>query len=236
MLRAVLAVALAVALLAASLPAIDRAQHDHADSQVRSQLERLVTVARALAARNDPVPVGNAGATRTLTLRLPARGWRSAGVAYVAIGGVPGNATTDTSDGDVLAWRLTGGPPRVVRVEDIAIHTISDGRVAPDGRPLVVRESGRHRVELSLVRHRGRPVVLVRRFKSEDGTNPGRARGVRAKRGQSVPMRAGVRRRPPGGRRWRVSGPGRTCRRVGLPGDGRGCADRARRRGRAHAR
>lgn len=186
MLRAVLAVALAVALLAASLPAVDRAQRDHADSQVRSQLERLATAARALAARNDPVPVGNAGATRTVTLRLPARGWRSTGVAYVAIGGVPENAATDTPDGDVLAWRLAGGPPRVARLEGVAIHTVSDGRVAPDGRPLVVREPGRHRVELSLVRRRGRPVVLVRRFKPEGGTSPERARGVRAKRGRSV--------------------------------------------------
>lgn len=186
MLRAVLAVALAVALLAASLPAVDRARRDHADSQVRGQLERLATAARTLAARNDPVPVGNAGATRTVTLRLPARGWRSAGVAYVAIGGVPGNVTTDTPDGDVLAWRLAGGPTRVVRVEDVAVHTVADGRVAPDGRPLVVHEPGRHRVELSLVRHRGRPLVLVRRFKSEDGTSPERARSVRANRGRSV--------------------------------------------------
>jgi len=185
-LRAVLAVALAVALLAASLPAVDRARRDHADSQVRGQLERLATAARALAARNDPVPVGDAGATRALTLRLPARGWRSAGVAYVAIGGVPGNATTDTPDGDVLAWRLAGGPPRVVRVEGVAVHTVADDRIAPDGRPLVLRESGRHRVELSLVRHRGRPVVLVRRFKPEDGTSPERARGVRAKRRRGV--------------------------------------------------
>lgn len=190
MLRAVLAVALAVALLAASLPAVDGARRDHAASQVRSQLERLATAARDLAARNDPVPVGNAGATRTVTLRLPARGWHSAGVAYVAIGGSPENDTTDTPEGDVLAWRLVGGPPRVLRVEGVDLRTVmvAGDRLAPDGRPLVLRGSGRHRVELSLVRHRGRPVVLVRRFMPENGTNGTRARGVRAKRERSVPV------------------------------------------------
>lgn len=180
MLRAVLATALAVALLAASLPPIDQARRDNADAQVRSQLERLSTVARELSAHDDAVPVGTAGARRTLTLRIPSRGWRASGVDHVAIGGVPRNETTDPPRSDVLAWRLTGGPQRILRVEGVDLHTVVDGRVASDDRPLVVRATGPHVLELSLVRHRGRPVVLVRRFKSHEGARVARARSVRS--------------------------------------------------------
>lgn len=182
MLRAVLASALAVALLAASLPPIDQARRDQADAHVRSQLERLSTAAHELAADNDPVPVGTDGATRTVTLTVPARGWRATGIARVAIGGVPGNDATDAAGSDVLAWRLTGGPRRTLRIEGLDVHTVLDGRVAPDERPLVLRASGRHVVELALVRYRGGPVVLVRRFKPEEGAREGRARSVRSGR------------------------------------------------------
>lgn len=178
MLRAVLATALAVALLAASLPPIDQARRDNADAQVRSQLERLSTAAREISAHDDAVPVGTAGARRTLTLRIPSRGWRATGVDHVAIGGVPGNATTDTGRSDVLAWRVTGGPRRILRIEGVDLHTVVDGRVSSDERPLVVRAPGRHVLELSLVRRRGGTVVLVRGFKPHEGARVARARSL----------------------------------------------------------
>lgn len=167
MLRAVLAVGLAVALLAASLPPIDRARRDTADANVRSQLERLATAARELAADNDPVPVGSAGARRVVTITVPDRGWGAAEVAHVAIGGVTGNTTTDPRGSDVLAWRLTGGPRRSLRVEGVDLFAVADGRVTPDAQALVLR-GGRHVLELALVRHRGRSVVLVERRVTSD--------------------------------------------------------------------
>lgn len=187
MLRAVLAVALAVALVAASLPVIDRARRDHADARIQSQLERLSSVARELATNNDPVPVGAAGARRTVRLHVPGRGWHTTGVAYLAVGGAPGEDTPETAGGDVLAWRLPGGPRRVRRIEGVDLRTVVDGRVASDRRPLLVRGSGRRTVQLALVRHRGRPVVLVRRFKPGDGTTSGRARTIRP-RGRRRPL------------------------------------------------
>lgn len=179
MLRAVLAVAIAVALLAVSLPPIDAARRDTADSALRGTLEHLETVAENLEGNNDPVPVGSAGASRTATVRIPARGWHGVEVTRVTIGGLKGADSADTNGSDVFGWRLRGGPRHVLRVDRVDIHTVAAGIVLPDDRPLVLREPGRHVLELRLVRLEGKPVVLVRRFKPENGPIRGRGRTPR---------------------------------------------------------
>lgn len=193
MLRAVLAVALAAALLAVSLPVVEDARRDHAGSRVRSELRGVERAARALAADSDPVPVGAAGARRSVTVRLPARGWHAAPVAFVAVGGTVGNAS-DPAGSDVLAWRLAGGPRHAIRVEGIDIHRAEGGELAPDGRPLVLGGAGRHDLRLSLASHDGRAVVLVRRrgFNREDGTSREHGPPV-GNRGAGVRLRAGLR-------------------------------------------
>lgn len=179
MLRAVLAVAIAAALLAVSLPPIDAARRDNADSAMRRTLEHLETVTENLERNNDPVPVGSAGATRTVTVRIPARGWHGVEVTRVTIGGLKGADAADTNGSDVFGWRLRGGPRHVLRVDRVDIHAVAAGTVLPDDRPLVLGEPGRHVLELRLVRLEGNPVVLVRRFKPENGPIQGRARTPR---------------------------------------------------------
>lgn len=189
MLRAVLAVALAVALLAASLPAIDGARRDHADREVGSQLRQVGATLERFAARNDPVPPRGAGARATVRLHLPGRTWGTARVAYVAVGGAK-NAT-DPAGSDVLAWRVAGGPERTLRVDGIDLQVGGDGRIGPDGEPLVLHEPGRHRLVLALVSRDGRPVVLVRRFKAGNvATRPHarRARPAGSNRRQRLPV------------------------------------------------
>ena len=75
MIRAVLAVALASALLGAALPTVERAERDRNAALAAGELERLADRAERLAADNDAVPPGDdpaattvAGANHTLIL------------------------------------------------------------------------------------------------------------------------------------------------------------------------
>lgn len=197
MLRAVLAVALAAAIVAVAVPAVEDARVDHADASLRDDLRRLRRTAVALAASSDPVPVGARGARATVTLRLPGQGWHAPRVAYVAVGGVPPPVggpsaggpsrpgVTDPAGGDVFVWRVAGGPRHVLRVP-VDVRTVADGGPAADPEALVLRDPGRRRLALRLVRVHGRPVVVVRRgFIGDGGTTPGRDRRLHiARRGR----------------------------------------------------
>jgi hypothetical protein len=86
MLRVVLAVALTAALLAIAFPAVESARVQHSDQRIASELESLETVGRSLAEQNDPPPAGTTGARTEMTLRLPTKGWGSAGNVRFVIG------------------------------------------------------------------------------------------------------------------------------------------------------
>ena len=117
MLRVVLGVALAVALVAAATPALEDARTDRTERLAERELGRVGTAAESLAREEAP------GARRTLTLSLPADSPTAAPVAYVALGGLPADVSaveesvvTDTAEGDVLAVRVAGGRRHVRRV------------------------------------------------------------------------------------------------------------------------
>jgi hypothetical protein len=146
--RVALAAALTVALLAASLPAVDDARTERTRARLAADVDRIQRAARDLASSDDATGVDTAGARRVVRIRLPASTWTSAPVAWVSVGGVPGGPARD-----VLAYRLADRPPRTVAVEGIAFRT--------PGGPVVLRGSGRQTVVLELVRVEGRPVVRV---------------------------------------------------------------------------
>ncbi len=155
MIRAVLATLLAVALVGASLPAIDEGRRDHAETVVGTELDRVERAAGDLLASDDPTDVG---ARRVITLNLPTRSWADADVDAVTIrGGRDAPAARFT-------WRVAGGQRRVRNLPDLPLRT-------PDGDPLPLESAGRHRLVLSLDGPRTAPVVTVRRFKSDDGTS-----------------------------------------------------------------
>lgn len=170
MLRAVLGVALAVALVATATPALEDARADRTERLTERELGRVGTAAETLAREEAP------GARRTLTLSLPDDSPTAVPLAFVALGGLPDGASavgrtavsdteattaTDTVERDVLAFRVAGGPRHVRRVEaDLRVGR-EDGRPVEDSRALVLRGGGTYEVTLRLVRLDGRRTVIV---------------------------------------------------------------------------
>jgi hypothetical protein len=143
--RAVLAVCLAVALLGVTVPAVETASRDHSARVAEAELTRFRATVADLAATDDALPADSPGARRLVTLRIPTPDLAAAPVSYLAVGGVPGAASSEgTSEtSDRLAYRLRGGRPRTVSVP-VDLRT-------PDEEPLVLRSPGRHRVRCRLV-------------------------------------------------------------------------------------
>ena len=156
MLRVVLAVAVAAALVGIAAPVVETARVDRANAAAAAELDRLDSAAETLRDRNDVPPPGVTGARRVLTLHLPSRSWGSAGLARLSIPGA------DAED-DRISWRVDGGR---VRRYDASVPL-----VARDG-PLRLNDGGRRRLVLSLRRLGDERVVLVHDFKSERGTTP----------------------------------------------------------------
>ncbi|WP_435195708.1 DUF7311 family protein [Natronomonas sp. EA1] len=161
MIRLVLAVLLTAALLGASLPAVEEGRGSRTDTLVGAELTRFERVATALRQSNDPVSLGDGGARRLVTLRVPGASWTSAR-ATVALGGAAGQT-------DRLGWSR-GGTTRSRRLP-VDLRVVADGSLRPDGTPLELGP-GRHRLALGLVRVDGRAVVTVRRFKRWNGMTP----------------------------------------------------------------
>lgn len=139
MIRVVLAVLLATAILGAAHHAAERGGRARADALLRDEATAVAGAADRLAARND------AGAARTLTVRVPERRW--------------GRPPATISVGDDVGWQIgnrTGAVETGVRLDAAA------GRLRLG--------AGRHRLRLTLV-ERGRGLVVrVRRFMAEHGT------------------------------------------------------------------
>lgn len=161
MLRAVLAVLLAVALLGVALPVLEDAREERSARLVEAELDAVGAAAVDL---DDAEEVADreAASRRSLPVTVPARGLAEAPVDYVAVGGAPGsNCDLDADGVDVLAYRLAGGDVRF-RYVPVDLRVVGpDGTVEPDGTPLVLR--GDAHLTLSLVELDGDRVVLVER-------------------------------------------------------------------------
>ena len=151
MIRAVLAVALAVALVGASLPAVEDARADRTDRRLAAATDRIERAATSLADGDDGTPPDVAGARRTVAVEFPRRSLTAAPAEFLRIeeSGSGSNAT--------VAYALPGRPTERRTIAGVEIRT-------PDG-PIVLREAGVHRLALTLVRPIGerRAVVVVRR-------------------------------------------------------------------------
>ncbi|MHB9288389.1 hypothetical protein ACKVMT_15270 [Halobacteriales archaeon Cl-PHB] len=145
MLRAVLAVAITAALLAVSLPTVDSARVDHAETLVAEELDRLETAAERLAAENDPTGPGQPAARRVLRLRLPAESWGSTGVDRLHLPG----------DGSTVTWQVAGGGTHHRR--------IADGHLVGQAGGLRLGGSGSQRIVLVFRERHGESVVVAAR-------------------------------------------------------------------------
>lgn len=156
MLRVVFTVALLAAVVAVTLPAVDRAGVQRSDTAVRSTIDSLVETARMLAAGSDAVSAGEP-ARRVVTLDLPTDGFASAGLRRFVISraAVDGNRTDRRATR--FSWRVAGGARQVRLVDGLSLR--------PAGGRLAVETGGRHRLRLELVRAGGQRVVRLRTFK-----------------------------------------------------------------------
>ena len=132
MIRVVLAVVLLVAVTGVALSAVETGRRDRTAARLDAGVERVERAARLLVDRDDPTAAGVPGASRTVTLRLPARSLANAGVARVALRG------TD----DEVRYRLDGGRTRR--------HALPVDLRTPAGA-VVLRAAGRQRLRLGLV-------------------------------------------------------------------------------------
>lgn len=160
MLRVVVAIVLAVALLSVSLPALDTARHDHSEQRVHATLARLTAAIADVHAREAAVREGAAGAQRIVTVRLPARTWADAGIEYLAIGAHPDHPGVDEANESTFVWQVTGNQPQERRVTSVPVEADTES----DENPLVIQEPGVHRLVVTLSERRNRTVVVVKRL------------------------------------------------------------------------
>lgn len=143
MIRVVLAVALASALLGAALPTVERAERDRNAALAAGELERLADRAERLAADNDPVEAGNDPAAVTVAVAPPRPRFTDGGRLVVR--------------DDRLAWWPERGRNETVETS------------VPIRVEAPIRLTSRTRLRLSFVRVGGEGVVRIERQRAGEG-------------------------------------------------------------------
>lgn len=190
MIRAVLAVLLAVALLSASFPVIEDAREDRSATLVESELDVVETAGIDLVSTEQPIELDKSkraehgkettttglatASRRSLSVDVPGQTLTEAPVEYVALGGVPAEDRPDERLGSdpgtdhehhqnpgVLVYRLADSDVQIRHTPVEFRAKNANGAVSPRGEPLVLR--GDAELTLSLVELDGDRVVLVRR-------------------------------------------------------------------------
>lgn len=151
--RLLLAVVLAGALVAASMPAIDAAQRAQADSELSRSVEEIETATSAMVRHSDPVPPDVPGATRRISVEPPAE----PDGASLTIGPAP---ESDPRNGSLVTVRIPGKPADRTRLSPTVRPLGPDGTVQWDDS-IAVSEP----VELTLTYRNvdGTPVIEVAR-------------------------------------------------------------------------
>ena len=143
MIRVVLAVLLAVAILAAVGPSVEAGREARTATHLDGVVDRVTRAVGSLRAHEDPTRPGVIGARRIVRLRLPTPSWAATGAIFRVDG-----------DEDRIGYRLDGEAPHRTRLRGVDLRT-------PSG-PVVVESPGRHRLTVSLVRDDGVGVVVTR--------------------------------------------------------------------------
>ena len=152
MIRVLLAVLLAAALVGVSLSAVQAADRTRAATRTHAAASGLADELDRVATDDDPVPAGELGSVRVTTVRLPAGGRLLVGT------GAPRRS------GGTFQWRAGGRSGRLHLSVPLAI---------PDGGSLELH-GGTHQLRIGYVACPDGPRVTVRRFKTDAGTTPTR--------------------------------------------------------------
>lgn len=153
MLRIVLAVVLATALLGVSQPVIEDARRDHTETAIRTEIQRVERAATDLLDEDDPT--SGDGARRVVTITLPAESWTDAGIGVVTF------KRSRDGQGGRVTWALDHGPVHVRHLPAIPLRSGSNG-------PFTLQTPGRHRLVLTLDGASAAPLVTIRQFTSDD--------------------------------------------------------------------
>lgn len=170
--RVVLAVVVASALLAASMPAVREVNQYRADQTVASSADRLEAAVDALERDSDPVPPGVPGARRRVRIEVPDHPTGSALRIEPETPGLEAGSDGEQngSSGRTTLTYTAAGTDEPIHVLDTNVRVAHDDGVAPRGTVLEVREDTVLTLNYRLVD--GRPTVTVARgFKPEDRAN-----------------------------------------------------------------
>jgi hypothetical protein len=148
-LRLLLAVVVAGALVAASLPAIDAAQRAHAEGDLETTVTDIESATTALVRHSDPVPPGVPAATRRVRVPLS----EGSSGARLIIGPAAGDSGTK------ITVHVPGAPPGVT-VLNATVRPPERDRVSWNGSLTVGDEA---RLTLEYRRVDGQPVITVAR-------------------------------------------------------------------------
>lgn len=130
MIRAILAVACAIALVAASLPAIDDVRTERAEAALETEIDRFDRAA-AVAADADHPRAGGPGAQRAVRIDLPVAGLLTADADWIVLG---------ADSGRLVRYRVAGGTERTATLS-VPVRTA-------DGSPVNCSAAGSHRIIL----------------------------------------------------------------------------------------
>lgn len=156
--RLLLAVVVGVALLAATMPAVEHTRHHAAKTAAEGELSRIKATIRDLTHRSDPTRSGWS-ASRELAVSVPSEAVGSTGVDWIALGGIPGRVGPAEPPGtDLLAYSI-GGTVTIVWLPSVELRIANHGR-AGHGDPLVLRSAAI--LEFTYERGDHGPVVVVR--------------------------------------------------------------------------
>lgn len=157
--RYLLAVLLAVAIIATALPIVDDARRSTARVSADSSVDRIRGAIRELIARSDPTAAPFA-AHRSLTVSLPERGAGTIGIDWIAIGGVPGRVgPAEPNDTDVIAYSVDGDVHQIV-LTNIELRVVLGKQRQNDRTPLVIEDTTTLRLTYRLTDNGS--VILVR--------------------------------------------------------------------------
>ena len=153
MIRVVLTVLVAVALLAASMPAVETARTATTAERIGAEADRLERAIGGVVAGSTPVSDPSMAAQTTVLLRVPT-GFAAADVDRVALVESP-----DRPDRAALAYRIDDRPERTLRVgtgpAEPAVDLV--------GGPVELRPGGANRIRIRYVDDGG-PTVRIRRI------------------------------------------------------------------------
>ena len=158
MIRVVLTVLVAVALLATATPALEDARTATTVERLDSEADRVERAVGGLVSGSVSVADPSLAARATVTVDVPS-GFAAAPVDRVALAETDGGSEADTTETEVaLRYRIDGGPKRTVPIAPGG----AGSAVAVDGGAVALRPGGESRLALRFVDDGGPTVRIAR--------------------------------------------------------------------------